>query len=39
MDAVKKAIAASDPGSDIHKLADQEKSRLDKLAASKPSSK
>ncbi len=41
MDAVQKAIAASQPGDQIRQLAEQEKSRLEKLApaAAKPASK
>lgn len=41
MDAVQKAIAASQPGDQIHQLAEQEESRLEKLApaAAKPASK
>jgi len=41
MDAVEKAIAASQPEDQIHQLAEQEKSRLEKLApaAAKPASK
>jgi tetratricopeptide (TPR) repeat protein len=40
-DAVQKAITASEPGSQIRQLAEQERSRLEKLAPSttKPASK
>jgi hypothetical protein len=39
LDAVQKAIAASEPGSQIRTVAEQEKSRLDALTPIKPDSK
>lgn len=39
LDAVQKAIAASEPGSQIRTVAEQEKSRLDALTPIKPASK
>jgi hypothetical protein len=39
MESVNKAIAASEPGSQIRQLSEQEKSRLTKLSSSNPASK